>query len=797
MRAPAAASRGTNAAWRGVESARPDPGDGPLDIVVPTSPGVRIEVRGLVQGVGFRPWVFGLAAAAGLRGRVWNHAAGVTIEAYGPTAELGAFVRRVARPPMPAARVHELRCEPLAEPAPSGFTIVASRGGEAPRPSIPADLATCDDCRRDVAEPGGRRAGYAFTSCTRCGPRYTIATDVPWDRAGTTMAGFALCPACAREYEDPRDRRFHAEQTACPACGPRLRLVDAQGAAVPGDPVAAAAALLRAGGIVAVKGLGGYHLACDATSATAVATLRRRKQRDAKPFAVMVADLDAAERVAAPTPPERVLLADARRPIVLVARRAGAGLAAELAPGLPVVGLMLPYTPLHELLLAAVGRPLVMTSGNRSDEPMACDDADALRRLGGGIADHVLAHDRAIANRCDDTVARVVAGRPVLLRRGRGWVPGGLRVGRPFPQPVLGTGGHLKNAFCLGAGDTAWLGPHVGDLETHEACADFETMVARFQRFVGVAPAVIAHDLHPDYATTRWALRQTGVTTIGVQHHHAHVASALAEHDLDGPVLGLAWDGTGWGPDGTAWGGELLLATLADYRRVATLRSIALAGGEAAIREPWRLALAVLEDAFDGAPPLACLPLFEQVAAARVDIVRRQLAVGLNVPRAHGGGRWFDAVGALVLAAPRARYEGELAMRLGGVADPDARRPYGFALDAQPTLATVDLRPAVRALVADVLDGTPAPVVAGRFHATMVAAGAAMVAHAASAAGALPVVLTGGCFQNPLLAAGLVDALGARHRVCLHGDVPPNDGGVALGQAVIAAARLRAGPDRG
>jgi hydrogenase maturation protein HypF len=750
--------------------------------------GVRIQIEGTVQGVGFRPWIFTLARGASLTGRVWNDAGGVTVEAFGDPAQLDAFVARLATPPMPAARVQTLRHEPIAEPAPAAFEIVASRPAAVGRPAIPADLATCDDCRRELRDAGDRRHGHAFVTCTRCGPRYTIATGVPYDRARTTMAGFAMCPACRREYGSPSDRRFHAEAIACPRCGPTLRLLDRRGTPLAGDPIAAAAALLAGGGIVAVKGLGGYHLACDATAPATVAALRVRKRRDAKPFAVMVADLDVAGRCAFLGDAERALLAAPTRPIVLVERRPGSGLADEVAPGATSVGLLLPYTPLHELLMAAVGRPLVMTSGNRSDEPMVTDDRRALHDL-GAVADAFLVHDRPIANRCDDSVARVIAGRPVVLRRGRGWVPAALRVRHELPRPLLACGAHLKNAFCLAAGRLAWLGPHVGDLETDDACRDFEAMLARFRRFVGIAPEVVAHDLHPDYFTTRWATERSGLPCIGVQHHHAHVVAAMAEHGVDGPVLGLAWDGTGYGTDGTAWGGELLVADRAGFRRAATFRPVVLAGGDVAVREVWRLALAALDDAFDGAPPLDRLRLFADVAPARIAAVRAMIAARLHAVPAHGVGRWFDVFGALALAAGVSRYEGDVAVRFALAADAGERRPYAFAVAAGSPTA-VDLRPALRAAVGDLLAGRPAGTVSGRFHATLAAAAAEVVDVAARAVGRLPVVLTGGCFQNPRLVADVAAGLAGHHDVLTHRDVPPNDGGVALGQAVIAAAAL-------
>jgi hydrogenase maturation protein HypF len=797
------------------ERQHPDAGRSPL--------GVRIDVDGLVQGVGFRPWVYAVATAAGIGGRVWNHPSGVTIEAFGEPTALRVLVEQLEHPPMPAARVQDIRCQRIPYDAVESFEIVASRAGTDRRPSIPPDLALCDACRHELRDPTDRRYGYAFTNCTRCGPRYTIALDVPYDRRRTTMRAFPMCDACRREYADPGDRRFHAQPNACPVCGPQLHLVDTQGMRLADDPIAAAARLLRDGRIVAVKGLGGYHLACDATCVDAVATVRARKQRDAKPFAVMVPSLAAAERLAILGPAERDLLVAPSRPIVLATRRPGSGLAAAVAPGNPLVGLMLPYTPLHELLLAAAGRPLVMTSGNHSDEPMACGDDEALQRL-GSIADAFVQHTREIANRCDDSVARVIAGRPVVLRRSRGWVPGSIRVAHRFPEPILACGAHLKNAFCLADGDRAWLGPHIGDLETHEACMAFETAVERFQQFVGITPAVIAHDLHPDYFSTRYALQRRAAAHVGVQHHHAHVASVMAEHGLDGPVIGLAWDGTGYGTDGTAWGGELLVADFAEFRRLASFRPIRLAGGDRAIREVWRSALALLDDAFDGNPPLDRLPVFTPLDPSRVTAARRMLTTGWQAPLAHGVGRYFDAFGAIVLGIGEARYEGQVAMQLTFAADARERRPYAFQMDeplprplseaergarqetmlppslagkglrgvgfGAPAIATVDLRPAVRAAVADLLAGRSAGSIAGRFHATMAAAAVEMVRLAKHQVGCLPVVLSGGCFQNARLVEDLLAALAPRGRVYVHEQVPPNDGGIALGQAMVASARL-------
>ncbi len=716
----------------------------------------------------------------------------MTIEAFGPRGALDAFEGRLRREAPPAARVEELVAEAIPPEPATAFAIVSSEEAGARRVSIPPDLATCPECLRETRTPSDRRHGYPFTNCTHCGPRYTIARDVPYDRPATTMASFPMCADCRREYEDPLDRRFHAQPVACPACGPRVRLAGADGSpleAVEG-PIAAAALALGEGRIVAVKGLGGYHLACDATSGAAVLGLRERKRRDEKPFAVMVRDLPEARGLAELDAAEEELLASVERPIVLVRRKAGCALAPEVAPGNPLVGLLLAYTPLHHLLLEAAGRPLVMTSGNLSEEPMAAGDEEALERL-CGIADLFLAHDRAIENRCDDSVARVIAGRPTVMRRSRGFVPRPVRLARPVGRAVLACGAHLKNTFCLAAGDEAWLGPHVGDLDNLEAVRAFEEQVGRLERFLGIRPEVIAHDLHPDYASTRYALARPEAPKVAVQHHHAHVASAAAEHGLEGPVLGLAWDGTGYGTDGTAWGGELLLVDGPRFERLGTLRPLRLAGSDEAIRQVWRIALAALDDAFDGRPPLDRLPLFAAVPARDVAVVRQMAAKGVRAPLAHGAGRWFDALGALGLSRARATYEGQVALEWNLAAGEGPAEPYPFELGAEGAVLHVDMRPMVRAAVADLFDGAAPGRVSARFHETMAEAGAVLVRRALGERGRLPVVLTGGCFQNERLVEGILRRL-AGFDVRRHGEVPPGDGGVALGQAVVADAA--AGP---
>ncbi len=603
--------------------------------------GRRIEVRGTVQGVGFRPWIYRLAREEGVGGRVWNDEGGVEIEAFGAPAALDAFVRRLRMAPPPVAVIREIQCRAIPGEDLTELVIVPSEPAEGARTvSIPPDLATCPECLREMLDPADRRYRYPFTNCTNCGPRFTIARGVPYDRAETTMAAFEMCPRCRGEYECVEDRRFHAQPNACPVCGPKIWVVSPKGERLEGqDPFLMAARSLRADFIVGLNGIGGFHLACDATSGGAVERLRQRKRRDAKPFAVMVRDLEMAERIAQIGEAERALLTSVERPIVLVPRRGESELCAEVAPDNPLIGIMLPYSPVHHLLIAEVDRPLVMTSGNFSEEPIVRDNAEALERL-GGIADLFLLHDREIESRCDDSVARVIAGAPVVLRRSRGYVPRPISMARPFARPVLGCGAHLKNAVCLGAGDSAWLGPHVGDLETAETFLSYGESIERLERLVGVRPEVIAHDFHPEYLSTVYAMERTELDRVPVQHHHAHVASAMAEHGLAGPVLGLAFDGTGYGTDHTAWGGEFLIADYEGYERIATFRSMPLAGGNLAIREIWRLALAVLDEAFAGEPPLDRLPFFRDLEADNraVSVVRRMIATGLNVPRAREDG---------------------------------------------------------------------------------------------------------------------------------------------------------------
>jgi hydrogenase maturation protein HypF len=750
-------------------------------------------MRGIVQGVGFRPWVYRTAIDAGVTGRVLNDSAGVTVDAFGDRDTLHQFEAALHVAPPPAARIVEYQVSTIAPEWTPSFVIVDSERSTDRRVSIPPDLATCDDCVAEIFDPADRRYRYPFTNCTNCGPRLTIATDVPYDRAATTMAPFTMCGACRREYEDVLDRRFHAQPVACPMCGPRLTAHDPDGVPLAvEDPIRLAADRLRHGQIVALKGIGGFHLACDATSDEAVRRLRARKRRDEKPFAVMVANVAQAEALATIGDAERTLLTSIERPIVLVPKRPTSCVVEVVAPRNQYVGLMLPYSPLHHLLLADAGRPLVMTSGNLSDEPIAFDNDEALQRL-RGIADLFLLHDRRIVTRTDDSVTAVVHGEPLLIRRSRGHVPRAIALKPAMARPVLACGALLKNTFCLARGDKAWLGPHIGDLENLETYDSYTRAVTRFERFLDVAPEVIAHDLHPDYLSTHYARGRDETVRVAVQHHHAHVATVMAEHQLRGPVFGVAYDGTGFGTDGTSWGGELLIATATDFTRAATFRPIQLLGGDAAIRHPWRIALAMVLDAFHGELPASVVRRFANVPSAQFTAAVQMMSGGL-LPRARGVGRYFDGFGALFLGRADSAYEGQIAFEWNQAADRHGTARYAFDIRGGTDPWELDFREAVREAVHDADHGASIGAIAAAFHNTLADATAALLRHAAAEHGRLPVVLSGGCFQNARLAESVRAALQSDFEVWMPREVPPGDGGIALGQAVVADAITR--PDR-
>ena len=766
---------------------------------------VRARVEGAVQGVGFRPYVYRLARSLGLAGFVLNDERGVLVELEGGPTEVQRFLDLLPAEAPPLAIVERVTSTEVDPVGASGFTISRSEAGAGARTLLAPDVATCDACLAELFDPGDRRWRYPFLNCTDCGPRFTIVRSLPYDRPATTMVGFTMCDACRSEYDDPADRRFHAQPNACPACGPRLALTDALGRAVAfvdQDAVQAAARALASGAVVAVKGLGGYHLACRADDEAALRRLREGKGRPDKPFAVMAGSLEGARRLALLSDAEAALLASRERPIVLATRRPGGPLTPSVAPGQRDVGLMLPYTPLHHLLLADAGEPLVMTSGNLTGEPIAHRDDDALDRL-SGVADLFLTHDRPIHSRADDSVERCVhlpqeggGSRPSVLtvRRSRGQVPLPLRLPVPARRPVLAVGGHLKNTFCVARGERAWMGPHVGDLSDWETLAAFREGVAHLASLFDVEPEVVAHDLHPDYLSTREALATPAGVQVAVQHHHAHLAACLAEHGEEGPALGAIFDGTGYGPDGTVWGGELLLGDLSHARRVGHLRPVRLPGGEAAVKEPWRMACAwLVELAGEGEVPPLPPSLAGSVDPADWRAVAGLARTGLASPVTTSMGRLFDAVAALCGLHPTSTFEGQAAMALeAAAAEVDGLAPRPYVLDPVERVgATVlDPLPLLRAVRGDVESGVGPPRIAAGFHEALADATARWCWAEAGRGGVDVVALSGGVWQNVRLLERTAALLqGAGLRVLVPARIPPNDGGLAFGQAAVAAAR--------
>lgn len=758
---------------------------------------MRARVEGTVQGVGFRPFVYRLARELGLGGFVLNDEQGVVVEVEGGSGAVTRFLGRVRSDAPPLAVVERVLTEERPARGRRHFHIRQSWGGVQADAPVAPDAATCEACLAELFDPTNRRFRYPFINCTDCGPRFTIVVKTPYDRPHTTMEGFRMCARCQAEYEDPANRRFHAQPNACPECGPAASLLDSHGVPVGEtgvDAVRAAADALRDGEIVAVKGIGGYHLACRADHEPAVWRLRARKHREDRPFAVMAGALADAHELVELTAAERALLCSPQRPIVLAARLAGAAVAPSVAPGMPELGMMLPYSPLHHLLLADVGCPLVMTSGNVADEPIAYRDDDALGRL-EGIAELLLVHDRPIETRTDDSVARVVtaagAPRAILVRRSRGYVPAELSLPEPgTPRALLACGGELKNAFCLAKGTRAWPSHHVGDLENFDTLRSFAEGVEHFQRLFAVSPEIVVHDLHPDYLSTKYALARDGVELLDVQHHHAHFAACLAEHGFTGDAVGAIFDGSGYGSDGTVWGGEVLAGDLAEFRRVGALLPVALPGGEQAIRQPWRMACAWLSTLGEQPPELP------RSLAGRVDW-RRWMDVcslvrtGVASPPTTSMGRLFDAVAALCGLRAEVTYEGQAAIELEAACDPGEKGRYPFMLSGRDGLLVLDPRETLRALLADLACGVGLGVVAARFHAAMADVTVQALVRAADATHTDTAVLSGGVFQNRRLLEATTGGLHiAGLRVLVPERLPANDGGIAYGQASVAAARL-------
>jgi hydrogenase maturation protein HypF len=758
---------------------------------------VRIHVRGVVQGVGFRPFVYSHAVGVGLNGWVRNTSAGVEIHAEGKPESVEAFLRDLQAAPPPLARIHSFDWEECPPNGFSSFEILASESHEGDFIPISPDMSLCDDCRRELFDPNDRRYRYPFINCTNCGPRFTIITDIPYDRPNTTMAPFEMCADCGGEYHDPLDRRFHAQPVACPVCGPQVWLEE-KGARVADSEAAIQAARfhLREGRVVAIKGLGGFHLACDATNSKAVVELRHRKLRVDKPFAVMVPNLEAAQAQAEVSEAEAALLTSRERPILLVERCARSSITPAVAPGQNRLGLMLPYTPLHELILEPEdGYPsvLVMTSGNISEEPIAIDNREALTRL-DSLADVFLLHDRDIRTRCDDSVVTELRGELYPLRRSRGFAPYPVQL--PWQGPAILAGGpELKNTFCLTQGTNAFISHHIGDLENYETLASFEDGIQQYETLFRVEPERFAYDLHPNYLATRYILARSereGVPATGVQHHHAHIASCMAENQLplEAKVIGLAFDGTGYGEDGAIWGGEVLLGGYIEVERVAHLKYIPLPGGDAAIRAPWRMALAWLWASNlawdDDLPPVSGSNDEER------SVLLAQLAQGLNAPPTSSLGRLFDAVAALVGVRQTVNYEAQAAMELEAMVNPSEGGAYSILVRG----ANIDPAEMFAAIVADLHSKIPVDVIASRFHNAISRMVVELCDQQREAHDLDAVVLSGGVWQNMILLEKSMTMLHENgYTVWVHHQVPANDGGVSLGQAAVVGARQLVGLD--
>jgi hydrogenase maturation protein HypF len=756
-----------------------------------------VSVRGIVQGVGFRPFVYALARRHGLAGLVRNDAEGVHVEVEGNAERLELFVRRIEAEAPPLAVVEMVSWRPLVALGERDFRIEESREGVRRRALVSPDVATCEDCLREVFDPANRRYRYPFTNCTNCGPRFTITRSVPYDRPMTTMSGFEMCPECRHEYDDPSDRRFHAQPNACPDCGPQVRLLDRFGHelhAKPEDPILRTARILCGRAIVAIKGLGGYHLACDPFDERTVRTLRGRKVRQDKPFALVASDLDQVRDLCILGPEEERLLTSPSRPIVLLQRRGGSGVAEEVAPRQSTLGVMLAYTPLHHLLLEGAGIPLVMTSGNNSDEPIAYRDEEAFEQL-GDIADYFLIHDRPIHIRTDDSVVRVAGNELYPLRRSRGYAPAPLGMAESFHKHTLACGGELKNTFCVAREQHAFLSHHIGDMENYETLRSFREGVEHYCRLFDVQPELVAYDLHPEYLSTKHAreLEEAGLPAAGIQHHHAHIASCLADNERPARerVIGVAFDGTGYGTDGAVWGGEFFEGSFSEgFVRRAHLEYAPLPGGFAAIRQPWRMALAHLITLY-GEEEVLKLPLalVRHAGERNIRLIARLVEHGLNTPPTSSAGRLFDAVAALagVPGTQRTTYEGQAAIELELTAEGPTDRSYPIKLRPEGDSWIVETQEIVCGVVADLLADGATGEVSSRFHRTMAEVVVAGCERLREAGGTNAVALSGGTFQNMLLLKQVIGLLEEKgFEVYRHRRVPANDGGLALGQAILA-----------
>ncbi len=750
---------------------------------------LRLRYSGTVQGVGFRPHIFRLAAAHGLSGFVRNDPSGVWVEVEGEDEKIEAFIEESIEKAPVLARISGVQRQNIPLKGEKAFKIKGSESKDAPDTQVSPDAATCGDCLDEIFDPADRRFRYAFTNCTNCGPRYTIIHGIPYDRPLTTMGKFRMCPACLTEYMDPLDRRFHAQPNACPVCGPTLVLESSAGERISGDPIRKSIELLEKGKIIAVKSLGGFQLACDALDQKAVQALRSRKYREDKPFALMAGSLEQVKRYAHVSEAEASILLSPERPIVLLEKRDMPVLADAVAPGQKMWGFMLPYTPLHHLLLRESGMVLVMTSGNMSDEPIAYRDDEAGTRL-NRIADCFLTHDRPIYIRCDDSVVREIEGKTFFLRRARGYAPRLLSAELPGKKSILACGAHLKNTFCLARGGRVIVSHHIGDLENLETLRAFEEGIDHLKGIFKIEPEAVAHDMHPEYLSTHYAMTQ-GLPRVAVQHHHAHAAAVMAEHGLLGPVIGVSMDGTGYGPDQAVWGGEFLVADFLDFDRKAHLCYIPLPGGEKAVREPWRMMAMYLERIYGDGFLDMDLPSARAVDPVKWQVLKRATEAGINSPPTSSMGRLFDAVSALLGIRAEVNYEGQAAVELEMAAQEGVEEGYKFTREAGSGIILIDPAPVIEAAVEDLRKGLAVGLISARFHNAVADMIAEVCRGIHEQTGISEVALGGGVFQNMMLlkrTKRLLEGLGMK--VYLPVEVPVNDGGICVGQAAVALGRL-------
>jgi len=748
-----------------------------------------IEINGIVQGIGFRPFIYNLARTHSIRGWVLNNEKGVLIDAESEDGNLHQFIQEIPNLAPPLARIESFKIKHL---EPLGYTTFEIRKSEEAQGKfvlISPDVATCNQCLSELFSSENFRYRYPFTNCTLCGPRFTIIKDIPYDRHKTTMAPFIMCPVCQKEYEDPSDRRFHAQPNACSTCGPSLRLEDKEGKEVSEDPIEKTLDLLAKGRTVAIKGLGGFHLACDAKNQDAVSSLRSRKFREDKPFAVMCRDMEEVRKHCEVNQEEERLLLSVERPIVILRRKKDSVIGHAVAPYQDTLGVMLPYSPPHHLLLNGPLKALVMTSGNVSDEPISYKNDEAFNRL-SKIADYFLFHNREIHMRCDDSVSRIYEGKPYVLRRSRGYVPFPIKLSFPL-EMILACGGELKNTFCLTRGQYAFMSHHIGDLENLETLTSFEEGIEHFKKLFYIEPKALAYDLHPDYLSTQYALSIPDIPRIGAQHHHAHIVSAMAENGIEGDVIGVSLDGTGFGLDGTIWGGEFIKANLRDFDRLAHLKKVPMPGSSMAIKEPWRMAMVYLSEAFGDEAIHLRIDLMKRIDFQKWDILERAIEKKINTPWTSSMGRFFDAISSLLSIRDKVQYEGQAAIELEMIADKEIRETYPFYLIKEESPFAIDSTEVIRGVVGDLTEGVSNSKISGKFHRTI----AHMIIETCevmrSSESLNRVVLSGGVFQNIFLLTLVTEGLKrSGFNVYTHHLVPANDGGISLGQAVIGHMRL-------